>query len=330
MKVLFIFELFFYPFDEGVKKLAFMIHSAIPEEYDTRLVHDISGLPNWLNSILLIPRICIIVLIWRPDKVIFIPKGALTFFGFIKAWMIEKITSRRLSIISVQKKRLSRGKAWIVRRIKLHNIFTLSHSMSKELNNLGQHAKILFVGIDRDNFAPVDNISHLRKKYRIPVNRPVVLHVGHIKKSRNIAWLGEVQKQLPDLQVVLVGSTATEQDLSLALELEHKGVIVIKESLPAIHEVYQLSTWYCFPVQIEDAAMETPLSVLEAMSTNLPVITTRFGRIPELFTEDNCLRYIESIDDLILELQKGLKTGCNNREKTKAFTWQRTAGLLLK
>ena len=66
------------------------------------------------------------------------------------------------------------------------------------------------------------------------------------------------------------------------------------------------------------------------MSTNLPVITTRFGRIPELFAEDSCLRFIANIDELILELQQGLKTGCNNREKTEAFTWQRTAGLLLK
>ena len=66
-------------------------------------------------------------------------------------------------------------------------------------------------------------------------------------------------------------------------DLEAAGVRVLRENLPAIHELYQLADVYLFPVQRADAAMEIPLSVLEAMAVNLPIITTPFGRLTELF-----------------------------------------------
>ena len=329
MKVLFIYELFFEPFDEGVKKFSQMIHSAMSEENSTRLIRDIRGAPRWLNGMLLVPRVLFNVLVWRPDRVVYIPKGAMTLAGFIKAWLIDKCSGVPLSVVGVQKKRLGARSAAFVQRLRLKNLFVLSKAMVEDMKRLGQAPREIMAGIDRNKFSPSDDIDRLRSKYAIPGDRPVLLHVGHIRTARNIAWLGDVQTRMPDLQVVLVGSTTTQQDLELVDELEGKGVVVIRQALPDIHEIYQLADWYCFPVQIEDAAMEVPLSVLEAMSTNLPIVTTRFGRLPELFEEDTSFRYVDSADELIGELQKGKDPQCNNREKTRVFTWQHTARLLL-
>ena len=329
MRVIFIFEYFFPPFDEGVKNLAYMIHSAVSEKNTTELIRDVSGLPHSLNSILILPRIIASALFLHPDKIIYIPKGALTFSGFIKSWVLEKLFGDRTSIVSVQKKQLTDRQASIVRHLQLRNVFALSNTMASGLGEYGVDAKTLFAGIDRDRFKPDANPGTLRKKYGISDSRPIVLHVGHIRASRNIEWLGQIQEEMPDLQVLLVGSTNTEQDLSLATELENKGVIIIRKALPDIQEIYQLSSWYCFPVMIQDAAMEIPLSVLEAMATNLPVITTRFGQLPELFNEDGHFQYVTSVDEIIMKLNNGLVEDCHNRKKTEPYTWQRTAELLL-
>ena len=65
-----------------------------------------------------------------------------------------------------------------------------------------------------------------------------------------------------------------------------------------------------------------PLSVLEAMSCNLPVITTRFGALPRAFAEGNGLTFAESEDDLLRELQKVRdRLEPRTRDKVLPYGW---------
>lgn len=329
MKVLFVFEHYAPPFDEGIKNFARMVCSTLSEEHETRIVSDLPGIPTALNRLLLIPRMFLLAVVWRPQRVVYIPEGALTFFGCLKAWILGKLFARRISTVNVQKRELSGWHRWIVERLNITGVFSLSASMASELEKIGINSRIVYAGIDRDRFSPGDDPAVLGKKFGIPGDRPVILHVGHIRESRNIEWLKTIQENIPDIQAVLIGSTTTKQESSLAQSLEHSGVIVIKEALPAVQETYQFATWYLFPVVLSDAAMEIPLSVLEAMSTNIPVIATRFGQLPELFTEDECFRYVDNLEEVLAILREGPPPNCNNREKTRDFTWSRTARLLI-
>lgn len=329
MKTIFIYEHFFPPFDEGVKKFAYMLHQEMVKSHDVALIRDIRGLPAMANNLVTVPRILLACLFRRPDRVVYVPKGALTFPSLARIWILEKMLGRKLSVVGVQRKKLSVWQQRLVRRLKFNNVFVLSSAMAKDVRKIGIHAQILNIGIDRQRYAPGGDIAALRNKYAIPPDRPVLLHVGHIRESRNIRWLQEIQQALPQIQVLLVGSTATQQENALCEQLERAGVIMLRNFIPDIHEIYQLSNWYCFPVLNDDGAMETPLSILESMAVNLPVITTRFGRLPELFAEDDCYRYVNSSEEIIRLLRSEFGRGCHNRPKTEPYTWRAAVETLL-
>ena len=328
MKIIFIYEDFFTPFDEGIKNFAFMTKEALCKDHSVILVRDVQGLPRILNSILLLPRI-IIKAGFNTKKIVYIPHGALTIIGWIKSWVLSLLYGDKLSIVDVQRRDFSGWKRFLARKMRLSKVFAMSSPMANDLAGLGVDASIVISGIDRNRFTPGNMKQELRIKYSIPANKRVVLHVGHVRISRNVEWLKSIQEHFSEIQVVLVGSTTTEQDDFVFDGLRDAGVIVLRETIDEIQELYQLADCYCFPVIKKDAAMETPLSVFEAMAVNLPIVTTRFGLLPETFQEDSSFRYVNTIDEMLEVIGQGFTEDCNNRAKTESFTWDATAEQLI-
>jgi glycosyltransferase involved in cell wall biosynthesis len=325
MKILFVYEHFFPPFDEGVKNFAEMIHEQLTVRGEVKLVRYARFLPNIINSLIILPRLILSGFFFRPDCLIFIPQGSLTFSSFLKIFILQMFFGKKLTTVGTQKRTLAPWQKQIVNRMKVSSMYVLSASMRRDLEELGISAGILNAGIDRERYKPIEDKIPLRRKYRIDPEKLVVLHVGHIRESRNISWLLEIASASSQLQVVLVGSTSTERENGLCQQLDEAGIIVFKDYLDDIHEIYQLTDIYCFPVMVEDAAMEIPLSVLEAMATNLPVLTTEFGRLPEQFSEDAGYRYVGSPLEIIELINHGFGADCNNRKKIESYTWKATA-----
>jgi glycosyltransferase involved in cell wall biosynthesis len=72
----------------------------------------------------------------------------------------------------------------------------------------------------------------------------------------------------------------------------------------------------------KQASIEVPLSVLEAMSCNLPVITTRFGALPTTFEKGQGLVLFDSERGLRPELSRARNhPEVRTRDKVLPYSW---------
>jgi len=218
---------------------------------------------------------------------------------------------------------------WTIPFMKTDLVIAQSEDTEKVFKKLG--CKVKFVvcsGVDVNRFIPVSEKrrEELRVKYGIDNEKFVVLHVGSIRKWRNVEILKGIQSY-PDLQVVIVGRTSTKFEKNVALELEGMGCKIINRYVPTIEEIYALADCYVFPTTDQVGSIDIPLSVLEAMSCNLSVITTKFGGLTRIFKEGNGLFFVEDGED-IYKPTEDIKNGVvdvKTREKVLPYSWDNIA-----
>jgi len=208
-------------------------------------------------------------------------------------------------------------------------ILVQSASVLKKLSTFGCWVKLVPSGVDLERFHPITEERKLGlwSKYGVDADKFAILHVGH--RNRNIQILKELQRD--NNKVLVVGSTSTEQDEDLVDELRIAGVRVVTTYLQNIDEIYQLSDCYVFPVTSETASIEVPLSVLEAMACNLPVVTTRYGGLSTMFNgEGNELFFVEKLKDLSNKVEKVKKFNhSETRRMIEPYSWGEVAKRIL-
>lgn len=127
-----------------------------------------------------------------------------------------------------------------------------------------------------------------------------------------------------DTEVLIVGSTTIKKEMKAYNELKKLGFKIIDEYIHNIEEIYGLADCYVFPTFSENYCVEMPLSVMEAMSCNLPVITTRFRALPRIFEEGDGLFFVDNEDEIfekIEELKSNDKLKVETRKKVLKYSW---------
>lgn len=264
-------------------------------------------------------------------NILYIPEASVTLASIIRARLLNLFTRKNVFVLALQPRKYSFIAQPIVRAIQPKLVITLSNLTSEYLKQLGVNSAVLSLGVDDrkyDEFGSAQK-KELREEYQIESEKTVLLHVGHIQKSRNLDWLILVKKANPEIEIIVVGSTYNQDDEELYSNLTNNGILVIREYTPDMENIYNLADYYVFPVTRNDGAIETPLSVLEAMACNLPIITTRFGSLPDTFENSKDFRFVDTAEEITEIVRRPKVSSCKNREKIKPFTWKEIARKLV-
>lgn len=253
--------------DEGMQKIAISIHSTLNKssEINSRLI-SVNELLFKVKSVEIIHFI-----------------GGPSLRTFILSFLCKKLNPAVKTILTFTNPIFNKFQLKLIKFFKPDIALISSFKWKKILSQNKINYKFFNVsGVNQLKFKKINNIKKkkLKIKYKLPLKKKIILHVGHLKKKRNI----EIFKSLKgeDFQVVIVGSTITKQEYLLIKELKKEKIIVINKYIKNIFEIYQISDLYVFPVLDHENAIQVPLSVLEALSCNLPVLSTKFGGLPDI------------------------------------------------
>lgn len=201
-------------------------------------------------------------------------------------------------------------------------VFATSKNLKERMDRLGIPSLLLPNGVDIGKFLPVDfsRKMKLREKYGIPKDEFTILHVGHLIKGRNLGIFTKLSKEN---QIVIVAGEYIGIDRELFNALSNTGCIIFRGYFPNIEEFYQLADCYLFPVRPGNSIL-CPLTIMEAMSCNLPVITTDFEGIKTFFKEGDGLIFARKEGEIFNAVNriKNKEIFVNTRKKVTKYSWQ--------
>jgi glycosyltransferase involved in cell wall biosynthesis len=224
-----------------------------------------------------------------PDVLVYVPYSGLTSKALLRHAALRAASGSRTDILAVLQANPVVHR--LPRRIGPRVAAYASERLRAIHTAVAGDSFVLPPAVDAVRFCLADESRTLtRAELGLPSDKPMALHVGHLRRSRGLEPLTELSAQ-GVVNVVLVASTATEPEEGVEAELRQAGVIVKREFLRQIERWYQAADVYVFPVTDLQGSIEVPLTVLEAMACGTPVATTPFGGLPSWFASTESFRF---------------------------------------
>lgn len=215
----------------------------------------------------------------RPSLIHFYPIGSLTLGALVRAWLWRRRSITRSVLLHAFQARRSEARvpAWLLRAClgSQGGVVTQSWRLAVTLRGT---VPVFFVppAVDARVFRPPTRVEReeARRALGIRDGEQVLLHVGHLRRTRNLSVL--CQLRAIGLRVIMVASPRLPADSAVRAMLMDGGVEIVEGVQGEIHHYYWAADRYVFPVVQASAAVGIPLSVLEALATGLGVVTTPF------------------------------------------------------
>jgi glycosyltransferase involved in cell wall biosynthesis len=135
--------------------------------------------------------------------------------------------------------------------------------------------------VDTTTFRPVDPGARgaLRQRLGLPPARPVAVYVGRLTRTKGLLTLLEAWERVPaPAELVVVGAGDLEPELRARADHRLPGRVRFAGVRHDVHEYLQAADAWTLPSFGEGL----PMSLLEAMATGLPVVTTPVGGIVDV------------------------------------------------
>lgn len=316
--------------DEGCIKVAVSFAKRIKEQDPAVTVVTYerqSGLSDShmkLNKMFLDRRLLMMIR-REKEEILYIPFASNTFASSVRTWILSWPSGKRVRVLFCLRHSMGTFAKLFLKLSRAEIIALSRESYDYYRRETGNRVIYLKAGVDTDRFVPADSRKKeaLRKKYGVIPGKKVVLHVGHLKKNRNIEALLKISEEY---HVFLVLSSVTRESADLELRealMAKQHITVIDTYLPQIEELYQMADVYLFPVTEKEGCIDVPLSVLEAASCNIPIVAARYGELAQ-FTEEPGFCFLSSFEAGILNQAIGRMANykdCRNREAVLSYDW---------
>lgn len=307
--------------NEGGRNIAYSIADELSKRHDIIRLH-VWDISLWKK-----------IKSFNPEIIHYIPDTLLAFaLPRILSYPFQR---KAKTVLSAHHLPAFQPNSWFFKKLMplLKPDLTLVQSLESEqiLRKLGFKTHFIGNGVDVNRFVPVamDVKDRLREKYKLDKEKFIILHVGPIRRRRGLQILELIQREDKGNQVLIVGRSGRSMPIESEVykNLVKSGCIIWTDYFHNIEEIYALSDCYIFPVTDKLASIEVPLSVLEAMSCNLPVISTKFGGLTRMFDEGEGLLFADTKEDFISKLQE-IKAGnakVETRKKVLPYSWESIA-----
>lgn len=232
---------------------------------------------------------------FRPDIIHFILTP--TFIGVLTARLVSSVFPPAKTLISAVHPSLRRSR--LLKLFEPDLMLVQSQESNDLFQSMGMNTRFFPNGVDVKKFKPTSEKrkNDLRVKFQISRQAFVVLHLASLRRERNLEIFKKIQAE-EGIQVLILGRENETADKKLLRELREAGCLVWIQHFPHVDQIYNMSDCYVFPTMHKKACIETPLSVLEAMACNLPIISTRFGALPTIFNEGSGFFFTENAEHI--------------------------------
>jgi len=212
-------------------------------------------------------------------------------------------------------------------REHLDKLIVISSSLGKDISGV-KNRDVVRVGIDTDKFQQREN-SKLKESLGIDKFKTVIGTVARLSKEKNIDYILNLAKSLDSFHFVVVGDGPERDRLQKRIDSEKIVNARLVGHQRDVSKFYNIFDGFVLASRIEG----TPISILESMSSEVPVFTNMVGAIPDIIVDGKTGIRItgdpledseiipNNIHDLeiIAEARKFVVKNHNVKKTTKAF-----------
>ncbi|HKF78900.1 MAG TPA: glycosyltransferase, partial [Candidatus Dormibacteraeota bacterium] len=266
----------------------------------------------------------------RPATVVYLSRSSVTAVALARARLLRALCRAPLAFVALQGSAGRRLPGFVLRRLAPDLLLVPTEHDRAAAVALGIPAATVCSGVDLERFRPPEpgEREALRRKWGLSPEDQVVLHVGHLRKGRNLRVMASIAAWPGVTALVAASSWRGPESDGLRRELEAHGVTVIDGYVPNVEELYRLADCYVFPTVSPGSAVALPLSILEALASDLPVVSTTFGALAERFGDVPGLELVESPTLLLERALAACGMRVRTRHLVQPYGWDALAGRL--
>lgn len=264
-----------------------------------------------------------------PDTIIYIPSSPRIMRNLLKFCLWKGKSKRRALILLQPPKGAMPFTSRILKGTKLFRQFDLNR-LPRSLRN--RTWQVIPSGVNTSDFKPVskDEKDRLKIQFGFAAGDRIVVSVGHLTKGRNLDLVMKISKSI-DAKTVFVCGEFKENDSDIVARLKTSGIVVFDNYIDRIQDIYSLSDCYLFPTRYSDSAIGMPLSILEALSCNIPVVSTKFGVIQEIVDKGDGIAFFDEDETAIKLVREKISETHNDDPRKMAlnFDWNNVMKLII-